>query len=180
MKKYLGRKQHFKKWSDKMERRDTIGYQIRLSHNQIHKIMEAKRTENEHDLALTGMQRWTIGFLKEHEGEEVYQKDIEAAFQVSRATASNMLSVMERKGLVERLPVEHDARLKRLVLTERGSAIIERVNADVREVENLLVAGLTEEEILAFKQTLTKVLANLGVDMEEGTRYCSDKDKNRK
>lgn len=163
-----------------MARKQTIGYQIRLIHNQVHKIMEAKRTENENDLALTGMQRWTIGFLKEHEKEEVYQKDIEAAFQVSRATASNMLSVMERKGLVERLPVEHDARLKRLVLTERGSAIIERASADVREVENLLVTGLTEEEIVAFNQTLKKVLANLGVDAEEDTRCCGNKSNNSK
>ena len=90
---------------------DTIGYKIRLLHNQIHKRMEAKRQENEKE-PLTGMQRWTLGFLRDHDGKDIYQKDIETEFSVSRATASNMLAVMERKGLVRREAVEHDARLK--------------------------------------------------------------------
>ena len=92
---------------------DTIGYKIRLIHNQIHKRMEAKKQENEKE-PLTGMQRWTLGFLRDHDGKDIYQKDIETEFSVSRATASNMLAVMERKGLVRRETVEHDARLKKL------------------------------------------------------------------
>ena len=87
---------------------DTIGYKIRLLHNQIHKRMEAKRQENEKE-PLTGMQRWTLGFLRDHDGKDIYQKDIETEFSVSRATASNMLAVMERKGLVRREAVEHEA-----------------------------------------------------------------------
>ena len=55
---------------------DTIGYKIRLLHNQIHKRMEAKRQENEKE-PLTGMQRWTLGFLRDHDGKDIYQKDIE-------------------------------------------------------------------------------------------------------
>ena len=102
---------------ERIKRSETIGYKIRLLHNQLHKNMEAKREENEDNL--TGMQRWTLGFLKDHADREVYQRDIEEAFSVSRATASNMLAVMERKGLIERAQVSHDARLKRLVLTEQ-------------------------------------------------------------
>ena len=51
---------------------DTIGYKIRLLHNQIHKRMEAKRQENEKE-PLTGMQRWTLGFLRDHDGKDIYQ-----------------------------------------------------------------------------------------------------------
>ncbi|MDY4113277.1 MAG: MarR family winged helix-turn-helix transcriptional regulator [Roseburia sp.] len=160
---------------DEMRRKDTVGYKIRLIHNQIHKQMEAKRSENESELALTGMQRWTIGFLKEHEEQTIYQRDLETEFKVSRATASNMLSVMERKGLIERRPVEHDARLKQLVLTERGRAIMERANRDVRQMEASLLAGLSEEEIQNLKETLDKLLMNLGVAANEGTR-CSSPD----
>lgn len=151
-----------------MKRRDTVGYKIRLIHNQIHKQMEAKRDRNEGELALTGMQRWTIGFLKDHEEQIVYQRDLEAEFKVSRATASNMLSVMERKGLICRVPVEHDARLKQLVLTERGRAIMERAEEDVRQMERSLLMGLSEEEISNLKGTLDKMLRNLGVEDDEG------------
>ena len=46
--------------------------------------MEAKRIENEGDV--TGMQRWTLGYLNDHADTEIYQKDIEQEFKVSRAT----------------------------------------------------------------------------------------------
>ena len=161
-----------------MDRRETLGYRIRLIQNEIHRRMEAKRSENEtHSEAdLTGMQRWLMGYLKEHEGEEVYQRDIERAFSVSRATASNMLSVMERKGLIERLPVERDARLKKLVLTERAQALLTRAEQDVREMEALLTAGMEKQEICHLMQLLDRVLANLGVEETSPTRCCGGKD----
>ena len=83
-----------------MRHEDSVGYKMRLIHNRIHKQMEAKRLENEGDI--TGMQRWTLGYLNDHADTEIYQKDIEQEFKVSRATASNMLQLMERKGLIVR------------------------------------------------------------------------------
>lgn len=158
-----------------MKRSDTVGYKIRLIHNQIHKQMEARRCENESGLALTGMQRWTIGFLKEHEEQTIYQRDIETEFKVSRATASNMLSVMERKGLLERRPVDHDARLKQLVLTERGRALMEQAERDMQQMEADLLAGMSEEDIHNLKENLDRLLSNLGVAPDEDTR-CSGPD----
>lgn len=148
-----------------MHRSDTLGYKIRLIHNQIHKRMEMKRQENEGE-DLTGMQRWTMGFLKEHEGENVYQRDIEAAFSVSRATASNMLRVMERRGLIQRISVEHDARLKKLELTERARNMLECAQADIQEMEELLCKGLSEGEKEAVKGYLDRILKNLEAEQD--------------
>lgn len=157
-----------------MRRINTVGYKIRLIHNQIHKDMEAKRQANEEMFALTGMQRWTIGFMREHKKMPIYQRDIEAEFQVSRATASNMLSVMERKGLIERLPVEHDARLKQLVLTEQGRAIMERADSDMREMEEKLTRGFSAEEKKEFLAMLDRVLENLGENAKQDPRCCGE------
>lgn len=143
---------------------DTIGYKIRLLHNQIHKRMEAKKQENEKE-PLTGMQRWTLGFLRDHDGEDIYQKDIETEFSVSRATASNMLAVMERKGLLQREAVAHDARLKKLVLTEKARALVDRSEQDMRDMEALLSKGLSETEIKNLKKYLDQMLLNLDVDI---------------
>lgn len=143
---------------------DTIGYKIRLIHNQIRKRMEAKKQENEKE-PLTGMQRWTLGFLRDHDGKDIYQKDIETEFSVSRATASNMLAVMERKGLVRRETVEHDARLKKLVLTDKARTMVERSEQDMREMEALLEKGLSDEEVKDLKKYLDRMLLNLDVDI---------------
>ncbi len=142
-----------------MKRSQTVGYKIRLIHNEIHKRMEAKRLKNTDEA--TGMQRWIMGFLMEHDGKEVYQRDIEAEFSVSRATASHMITVMERQGLVCRLAVAHDARLKRIVLTERAKKMVKQARADVEEMEELLTAGMTGEEEAQFLGYLDRVLKNL-------------------
>ena len=147
-----------------MRREDNIGYKMRLIHNRIHKQMEAKRQVNEGDI--TGMQRWTVGFLKDHDGTDIYQKDIEQEFKVSRATASNMLRVMERKGLITREAVSCDARLKKIVLTEKARAMAERAKRDVKEMEDRIVAGFSEEEILLLKSYLDRIMENIGVTDE--------------
>lgn len=161
-----------------MKRSSTVGYKIRLIHNQIHKRMEAKRQENEEGLTLTGMQRWTMGFLVDHEGEDIYQRDIEAAFSVSRATASNMLQVMERKGLIKRVSVEHDARLKKLLLTEDARSMLERVERDVNEMEQMLIKGMTKEEVAVLMGYLDWIIGNLDINQENCHTRCSENRKN--
>lgn len=142
-----------------MEQNDSIGYRIRLIHNQVRRRMEAKKKENEGNL--TGMQHWTLHYLKEHETEEIYQRDLEEVFSVSRATASNMLQVMEREGLIIRVPVEHDARLKKLVLTERAQHMVERARQDVADLEREMTRGMDEKEVQALTASLDKILLNL-------------------
>ena len=69
---------------------------------------------------ITGSNGWILGYLADHENEEIYQKDIEEKFCVTRSTVSKVLKGMESKGLLRRESVSSDARLKRLVLTEEG------------------------------------------------------------
>ena len=72
---------------ERIKRSETIGYKIRLLHNQLHKNMEAKREENEDNL--TGMQRWTLGFLKDHADREVYQLSLIHIFKPGSSSCYN-------------------------------------------------------------------------------------------
>lgn len=64
-------------------------------------------------LGLTGIQSRVIHFIliKSAEGP-VYQRDVESAFGVSRSTVTGMLQQMEKDGLIQRVSVASDARLK--------------------------------------------------------------------
>lgn len=162
-----------------MRRTDTLGYKIRLIHNQIHRVMEVKRRDNEGDL--TEMQRWTIGFLKEHEGQEICQRDIEAEFSISRATASNMLQLMERKKLIERSSVAHDARLKKLVLTRNARDMLENAEKDMREMESILKKGMSQEEAVMLSGFLDRVILNLeAVEGECRGQTCGHRESRRR
>ena len=149
-----------------MEKADSVGYKLRLLHNQIHKRMEYNKNKNEFEVGdLTRMQRFTMGYMHRNKDKEIYQRDIEAEFAISRATASNMLTVMERKGLIRRESVEHDARLKKLVLTERAEQMHMQVECDMKETEELLTKDMTEDDKRKLHYYLDWLIQNI-VDKE--------------
>ncbi|MGN0142746.1 MAG: MarR family winged helix-turn-helix transcriptional regulator [Roseburia sp.] len=160
-----------------MRHDDSIGYKMRLIHNQVRKRMDAKRQANEGNL--TGMQHWTLDYLKEQEGKEICQRDLEEVFSVSRATVSNMLRVMERENLVKRVSVEQDARLKKLVLTEKAQHMVEQASRDVEEMERTITTGMNAEEITQLKGYLDRILENLGVEPEEEERRLMQRELGR-
>ena len=109
----------------------------------------------------TGMQGWVLKYLSRHEQEDIYQRDIEAHFQIRRSTASGILRLMEQRGLIERRPVPADARLKKLVLTEKARQIQRRVMRDLDQMERDLTAGIPPEELTVFFRVLEQMKSNL-------------------
>ena len=70
--------------------------------------------------AVTPMHGWIMEYLYRNSDTPVFQRDIEREFSITRSTVTNILQLMERKGYIARRSVEQDARLKQLVLTEKG------------------------------------------------------------
>lgn len=160
-----------------LRKEENVGYKLRLLHNQLHNHIEHQKERNEYIICdLTRMQRFTIGFLYMHSEEEIYQKDLETEFAISRATASNMLSVMERKGLITREPVTHDARLKRLVLTEPARQMHRQIELDIRETEELLTKGMSEDDKRQLHQYLDIMIQNLVGEAGECVTTCCGND----
>ena len=117
----------------------------------------------------TMMQKMFLGYLDAHEGTPVYQKDLEAAFHIRRSTASGILQIMVRDGLLVREPVEGDARLKRLVLTPIAMEQLAEMQQDILQVEQKATKGLTAEERKTLLSLLDKVITNLTPCKEERT-----------
>ena len=68
----------------------------------------------------TGGNAHIIMFLARNRDREIYQHTIEQKFCITRSTASRVLALMEKKGLIARESVAHDARCKRIVLTDKS------------------------------------------------------------
>ncbi|OZG53421.1 MarR family winged helix-turn-helix transcriptional regulator [Pseudoscardovia suis] len=100
-------------------------------------------------------------FLAHHSDRDIYQRDIEKAFGITRSTASRELTLLESNGMIARLPVEHDARLKRLVLTARGRDAVSYLEAHGEEMESHLFEGFTPEQIEQFTQFIHRMRANI-------------------
>ncbi len=97
----------------KIEKND-IGRFIHILSRQVkRKVDEAVSKYN-----VTAVQCSLIGYIfaKSNKGN-VYAKDIESRFNMRRATVAEILSLMEKNGLIERKSMSEDARLKEITIS---------------------------------------------------------------
>ena len=92
---------------------------------------------------------------------DVYAKDIEAKFNMRRATVAEILSLMEKNGLIIRQSHVGDARLKKITLTQKSIEIQKNIENEIKKVEDNLKNNLTKEEINKFMEILQKMSKNL-------------------
>ena len=89
------------------------------------------------------------------------EKDLERDFSIKGATATNILKPMEKDGVIRRVPLERDARLKKLVLTEKGYRLDAIAHDNIENLEIGIRKGLSEEEITIFSNILDKIAQNI-------------------
>lgn len=109
----------------------------------------------------TGGNAHIIMFLARNRDREIYQHTIEQKFCITRSTASRVLALMEKKGLIARESVAHDARCKRIVLTDKADAIVADLKANGERVDRLLVDGFTQAEQDALHDYVERMRANI-------------------
>lgn len=142
-----------------------IGYEIRTIHNLIG--THVRHHMDEIMPGLTPMQTWIIGFLYQRQDRDIYQRDIEEEFDISRATATKMLQLMEKKGLIVRRSVAHDGRLKKIFLTQAAIDCHKDAIKDMQRTEEILTQGMTQEEVLQLKRFLLQMHQNIASKIEE-------------
>ena len=136
-----------------------IGYEIKAVSNLIkRKLFELNSADGE---TLTEMQMHIIGYLFEHRGEELFQRDLEEEFIVRRSSVSRFLVSMEQQGLLVRQPVPQDARLKKLSLTPKGIAKHEQGMRRLDDMEATITRGLSQAEQVEFCRLIGKIKQNL-------------------
>ncbi len=89
---------------------------------------------------------------------DVFQKDIENHFGMTRSTASRVISLMEQKELLIRQSVEKDQRLKKLILTDKSIDLCIEVKEQITEFENRISKNINLDN---FEKELEIICSNL-------------------
>ena len=143
-----------------MSNTDLLGFRIRSVWQQVKRLMNRHLTEND-GYGLTGMQFAIVSFIaKESTERDVFQKDLEQKFDIRKSTVTGILNTMERDGLLLRETVPYDARLRKMILTDKALQAKKNSEQVIDTVENQLSKGLTEEEITTFLNILEKISKN--------------------
>ena len=137
-----------------------IPAQIRRVDNLIFRKINQFARENGVEQA-TPMHGWIMEYLYRNSDTPVFQRDIEREFSITRSTVTNILQLMERKGYIARQSVEQDARLKQLVLTEKGRQFHENTMLALHQTDEYVAGLLTEEENTELLRLLNKLYLGL-------------------
>ena len=114
------------------------------------------------DNNLTVSQAYVIDFISmQGDNQDVFQKDLEKAFDLKRSSISLMLNNMEKSDLIKRVPVTEDARLKKIILTDKSKELYEKISKAIDSVENRVCENITPDELKIFKSVLDKIRNNL-------------------
>ena len=144
-----------------MERSKAIGFVVKTLSNQVKRQIDIGVSKCDID-GITGMQCWVICYICDNaEKKNIFQKDVEIEFNIRRSTATGILQLMEKNGIITRESVSCDARLKKLILTEKALDIHRKIENQINLVEQKIAKGLTEEEIETFFRLVSKISKNI-------------------
>ena len=124
------------------------------------------------DDTLSGRNFWVLKYLKDHEKEAVYQRDLEQKFKVRRSTVSNMIDLMEQKGFLTRQATSSDARLKQLKLTDRGEELFREVTETTRQFEEQVRRSFEPQDY----EDLMRLLGMLCDTLETDPQFAQRKE----
>ena len=133
--------------------------EIRSLHNMINRYLAV--TMPQEARIATGGNTHIIVYLERHRDRDIFQYDIEQRFSITRSTASRVLGLMEKKGLIERRSVDYDARLRKIVLTDKARAIAEALRDNASRMEQVLLGGMSNAEVSQLLDLLDHMKRNL-------------------
>ena len=137
----------------------TIDKEIMCLSNLIKRSFDAALSERGE--TVTPMQGHIIRYLMKNRDNDVFQKDIENYCSYRRSTASTVLGLMEEKGLIERVGVPYDARLKKIVLTKKAEDFDAACGEEHEKIKAKMTAGISDGEMEFLLGILGRIRNNL-------------------
>ena len=137
-----------------------LGYAIGRTARILYRLLDG----NLRSLVLSFSQVNVLGYLaaKHTRGEECTQKLIATECCSTRpSSVTGLLQALERQGYIERRAGE-DARVKCVVLTERGGEVAGGCKRYVKKTEDAMRRGLSEEET----KTVYRCLLHMADELE--------------
>lgn len=89
------------------------------------------------------------------------QKDLAALCDIDPGTVSRLLNSMQKEGMITRTEEEADRRVTKIEITEKGRALHAAHQQYRNEVEQMALAGFSEEEKERFAAYLCRMYENL-------------------
>jgi len=116
----------------------------------------------QHGIELTKVQWLLLKRLKALNGET--QHNLAFLTNRDKASLTRLLTTMERKNLVARIPSESDQRANKIYITANGEKILKQSEPVISEMVEEMQKGISEEEREVAITVLQKLINNIKTD----------------
>lgn len=114
------------------------------------------------EYGISSIQAKILGYIYANiEKKDIFQKTIEEEFDIRKSSVTSVLTLMEKNGLIKRVSVSGDARLKKLTLTDKGIEIHKSIYKEIEKLENTISDTLTDKELDQFDEYLVRLINKL-------------------
>ena len=139
-----------------MQEKDILFQFKIINQNIIQKLMKGIDLKN----SPSPTQIRIIEYLMEHKDKDVYQKDLEVHLEISRATTSDVLNTMEKKGIIKRISGE-DSRTKKVILNKKEMDKHDEAFERLKNIESIITKDISKDDLEVFNKVLNKMKENL-------------------
>ena len=110
-------------------------------------------------LNVTRSQWWVLAFLSRRDG--MSQVSLAEELDLGKVALGGLIDRLEANGIVERRPDPIDRRVKLVFLTKSGAALMKEIRASSAVAEDLILAGLDDDDLKCTVRALRGMKANL-------------------
>lgn len=126
----------------------------------IHDVSRLRRTVFDQRMKPMGMTRsqwWVLTNLSRHDDDALTQIELARLLDVGKVTLGGLIDRLEENGFVIRTADANDRRSKRISVSKKGKALVEKMEAIALDINDASMQGVTRDQ----QQVLVEVLATM-------------------
>lgn len=130
----------------------------------IHDVSRLRRTVFDQRMKPMGMTRsqwWVLTNLSRHDDDALTQIELARLLDVGKVTLGGLIDRLEENGFVIRTPDPHDRRSKRISVSRKGKALVEKMEAIALVINDGSMKGVTREQQKVLVEVLATMKRNL-------------------
>jgi len=124
--------------------------------------LESKRVEKNFGISIP--QLLTLKYLKEKPDYKTTMRSLREFLSLNASTVTGIVSRLETKGFIARLPDPSDKRSTPIVLTSKGDDLIKKTDLSLHEKISKNLEALNEEEYSAIVESFQTIINFLNIE----------------
>jgi len=111
---------------------------------------------------VTMAQAAVLYFLAKSDADCMIQQDLAEIMNLNKSGLLRTVDILEKKGMLKRMPVKNDRRKNKIELTRHGFEEVDKFVNKIEQKERELRSGFTKQEVDSFFRVLTQLMKKVG------------------